>query len=61
MSSGRLAEETAEIYPVAVAAFGVTLDVPPEKASVLSFARAHTLTVYNGLYLELALRHTASR
>jgi predicted nucleic acid-binding protein len=57
---GRLPEGTAEIHLAAVAALDVALDVAPEEATVLGLARAHKLTVYDALYLELALRRAAS-
>ena len=57
---GRIPPGTAEIHLGAIAAFGVTLDVTPEDATVLGLARAHRLTVYDALYLELALRRAAS-
>lgn len=57
---GRLPEGTAEIHLAAVAEFGVALDAAPEEATVLGLARAHKLTVYDALYLELALRRAAS-
>lgn len=38
---------------------GISLDASPDSDTVLSLARMHRLTVYDALYLELALRRGA--
>ena len=53
---GRLAPGLAEQMLDAVEALGIRLDTRPSGASVLYLARRHRLTVYDALYLELALR-----
>lgn len=53
---GRLASGLAEQMLDAVNALGIALDTRPSDAAVLGLARRHRLTVYDALYLELALR-----
>ena len=55
----RIPAGMAEMHLDAVASFAIALDVTPVEAVVLSLARAHRLTVYDALYLELALRRGA--
>lgn len=56
---GRLAPGLAEQMLDAVDGLGIQLDMHPAEASVLQLARRHRLTVYDALYLELALRSGA--
>ncbi|TPE45714.1 type II toxin-antitoxin system VapC family toxin [Amaricoccus solimangrovi] len=56
---GRLAPGLAEQMLDAVKALGIGLDTRPAEASVLQLARRHRLTIYDALYLELALRSGA--
>lgn len=56
---GRLPVGMAEQIVDAVEALGITLDTRPGHAVVLDLARRHRLTVYDALYLELALREGA--
>lgn len=53
---GRLPAGAAETFLEAFAGLGVRLDTAPAEAEVLRLARTHGLTVYDALYLELALR-----
>jgi len=53
---GRILEGAAESHLDAVEAFEIALDATPDGAQLLNLARAHRLTVYDGLYLELALK-----
>lgn len=46
----------AEQILSAIDGFGLDLDVAPSSAVVMDLARRHRLTVYDALYLELALR-----
>ena len=57
---GRIPLGVAEQITDAVDAFGITLDMAPTSAVVLGLARRHRLTVYDALYLELALRRGAT-
>ena len=57
---GRLPAGSAEQITDAVDGLGIELDTNPANAVVLDLARRHRLTVYDALYLELALRHGAS-
>jgi predicted nucleic acid-binding protein len=43
----------------AVEGLGIELDTTPSPAGVLALARRHGLTVYDALYLDLALRRDA--
>lgn len=56
---GRLPQGMADQLIEAVDALEIELDVVPSNAAVLALARRHALTVYDALYLELALRHGA--
>ena len=56
---GRIPIGSAEQITDAVDALGIALDTAPASAVVLGLARRHRLTVYDALYLELALRHGA--
>lgn len=57
---GRLPAGSAEQITDAVDGLGIVLDTNPANAVVLDVARRHRLTVYDALYLELALRHDAT-
>lgn len=57
---GRIPVGSAEQITDAVDAFGIALDTAPASAVVLDLARRHRLTVYDALYLELALRQGAT-
>ena len=57
---GRLPAGSAEQITDAVDGLGIELDTNPANAVVLDLARRHRLTVYDALYLELALQHGAS-
>lgn len=56
---GRLPGGFAEEALAAIEALGLALDAAPAGAEVLRLARRHGLTVYDALYLELALRRRA--
>lgn len=56
---GRLPQGMADQLIEAVDAMEIELDMVPSNAAVLALARRHALTVYDALYLELALRHGA--
>ena len=53
---GRLPLGMADQLIEAVDALGIVLDQTPSNAAVLALSRKHRLTVYDALYLELALR-----
>jgi predicted nucleic acid-binding protein len=53
---GRIPRGVVEQAVEAVEGFGIELDTTPSGAGVLDLARRHGLTVYDALYLELALR-----
>lgn len=57
---GRIPLGAAEQITDAVDAFGITLDTAPTGSVVLELVRRHRLTVYDALYLELALRQGAT-
>lgn len=57
---GRLPAGSAEQITDAVDGLGIVLDTNPANAVVLDLARRHRLTVYDALYLELAIRHGAT-
>jgi predicted nucleic acid-binding protein len=56
---GRLPEGFADQAIEAVVALGIQLDTGPSDTTVLALARRHGLTVYDALYLDLALRRDA--
>ncbi len=56
---GRLPQGMAEQLIEAVEGLGIDLDTTPSPAGVLALARRHGLTVYDALYLDLALRRGA--
>ena len=53
---GRLPAGMAEQAIEAIEGLAITLDTQPSNAAVLRLARTHGLTVYDALYLDLALR-----
>lgn len=57
---GRIPAGSAEQIADAVDGLGIVLDTAPAGAVVLDLARRHRLTVYDALYLELALRQGAA-
>ncbi|WP_423211851.1 type II toxin-antitoxin system VapC family toxin [Paracoccus yeei] len=57
---GRLPAGAVEQIIEVVDAFGVTLDTKPAQSVVIDLARRHGLTIYDSLYLELALRKGAA-
>lgn len=57
---GRLPEGAAEAFLPLADRLGIALDTGADSAAVLRLARGHRLTIYDALYLELALRHGAS-
>jgi len=56
---GRLPAGMPEIALEAVDALGITLDTTPSSATVLRLSRAHGLSVYDAMYLDLSLRLNA--
>jgi len=57
---GRLPQGMADELIEAVEGLGIALDTAPSPAGVLVLARRHGLTVYDALYLDLALRREAA-
>ncbi len=53
---GRMTVAGTTIALTEIGALDVRLDYSPESALVLRLARDHSLTVYDSLYLELAIR-----
>lgn len=53
---GRLGAATVEAFLAAVEDLGIELDTEPPGVAVLHLARAHRLSAYDALYLELARR-----
>ena len=51
LSPAQTAEALAEIE-----ALGVTLDHTPDSGTTLRLAREHRITIYDALYIELAIR-----
>lgn len=56
---GRLPQGMADQLIEAVDGLEIELDTTPSNAAVLALARRNALTVYDALYLELALRRGA--
>jgi len=52
----RLTEGDTSAFLRGLARLGVTVDRSPKESDVLTLARRHRLTVYDAVYLELALR-----
>ena len=57
---GRLTINAAEGMIAAIDAFKMDLDTAPSNTNVLAIARKHRLTVYDALYLDLAMRKSAA-
>lgn len=53
---GRIGTETLDLALATLDAIGVALDAAPSSEHTIRLARRHGLTVYDALYLELALR-----
>lgn len=53
---GRMTPGGAEVALAALDALGMRLDHAPDSGVVLHLARSHFLSVYDSMYLELALR-----
>ena len=58
--NGRLTAADTTAALTEVEALGIRLDHSPDSASTLRLARTHGLTVYDALYLELAIREGRS-
>lgn len=56
---GRLPPGLADQVIEAVEGLGIVLDTAPSNAGVLTLSRRHGLTVYDAIYLDLALRRGA--
>jgi predicted nucleic acid-binding protein len=56
----RIARETVNIAIAAIDDLGIVLDRSPSSSAVIGLCRRHGLTVYDALYLELAIREGAS-
>jgi len=54
---GRLSLYGTEVALASLDALGIRLDGLPDSVPVLALARTYRLTVYDAMYLELALRH----
>jgi predicted nucleic acid-binding protein len=57
---GRISPADIAAFLRDIAMFDITADFSPEEAEVLRLARAHRLTVYDAVYLELAMRKDAA-
>lgn len=57
---GRLSVGTAEARLASLERFQIATDTQPDLQAALALARDHTLTFYDALYLELAVRLGAS-
>lgn len=57
---GRISQDDAESALASLAELRIRLDHAPRGAEVLRLARAHDLTPYDAVYLELALREGRS-
>lgn len=55
----RLTEGMAEEMLEIIGAIGIALDTEPSSAHVIALARRHQLTVYDAIYLDLAMRRRA--
>lgn len=53
---GRLPQGLPELLIEAIDGLGIALDTAPSNAGVLRLARMHSLTAYDAMYLDLALR-----
>ena len=52
----RLTQEDTLVAVQAIDALGIHLDQAPDSASLFRLARAHGLTAYDAMYLELSIR-----
>ena len=57
---GRIDRETVDMAIATIDELGIVLDRSPSSAAVLGLCRRHGLTVYDALYLDLALREDAA-
>ena len=57
---GRIPPGLIDSMLVRVAGLRIGLDTEPDQGSVLSIARQYRLTVYDALYLDLAVRTSAT-
>lgn len=57
---GRIAPGIVEQALEAIGDLGIVLDTAPSSAALLALCRAHGLTAYDALYLELAIREGAA-
>ena len=55
---GRLADSAVTAFLATLRDLPIALDTSPVEAQVLEISRKHQLSVYDALYLELALRFT---
>lgn len=53
---GRITEAETARFLRRLSRFSIVIDNAPDEATVMSLARRHRLTVYDGAYLELAVR-----
>ena len=53
---GRLTPEDTSVVLQAIEALGIRLDHAPDGTTLLRLARAHRLTAYDAMYLELSIR-----
>lgn len=53
---GRITEQQTARFLRDVSRLAITIDTAPDESGVLTLARRHRLTVYDAVYLELALR-----
>lgn len=58
--SGRIAPTDTAAFLRDISLFDITADLAPDEAEVLRLARTHRLTVYDAVYLELAIRKHAA-
>ena len=54
---GRITEQQTARFLRNVERLAITIDSTPDESGVLTLARRHRLTVYDAVYLELALRN----
>lgn len=57
---GRIDRETVDLAIAAIDDLGIKLDSSPSSHAVMSISRRHGLTVYDAVYLDLALRAGAA-
>lgn len=56
---GRIGSAVVDQALEIIGQLGIVLDTGPSSSAVMALARTHRLTVYDALYLELALRQRA--